>query len=62
MRVVYKSFLKKLSIDDIKQMRQMVREGLPYNVIGKIFKVHQTTVAHHTGDIKGHYVSREELQ
>ena len=54
--------LKKFTVEDIIQMRDMKREGIPQDIIAKTFNCAVTTALWHTGDINpDNYITVEIL-
>ena len=51
MKKIYTTMLKKFTVEDIIQMRDMKREGIPQDIIAKTFNCAITTALWHTGDI-----------
>jgi len=51
MRTVHKKLLKKLTVDDIREMRAMKLEGFNRQYLASKFNVNVTTVDWHTGDV-----------
>ena len=51
MRNIHIKQLKKFTIEDIKQMREMCRQGIPTEILAKTFNCHVTTITHWVGDL-----------
>ena len=51
MRKIYTTSLKKFTVEDILEMRDMKREGIPQATIARTFNCAVTTASWHTGDI-----------
>ena len=49
MNGINQRMLKKLTVEDVRQMREMRTEGIHPDVIARTFGVHLTTVNWHTG-------------
>ena len=55
MHTVHTNLLKKFTLEEIEQMREMARKEIPREIIAKTFNCAITTVSWHTGDLIKEY-------
>lgn len=55
MKTINIKLLKKFSVRDIKEMRDMKRQGIDPLIISKVFNCNITTIRWHTDDINSDY-------
>ncbi len=51
MKTIHKKLLKKLTVEDIEEMRAMMRSGFDIYELAKAFNVNITTILWHCADI-----------